>query len=138
VVRFLVTGAESGGRFTLLEVLIGPGMGPPPHVHRREDECFCILDGEVEITAAGDKRTFRRGQWAFGPKDVPHTFRNPGPGAARMLVFAAPSGIEHFLAEVGQPLPDDCTTPPPVTDAQIARVIAGSSKYGIEILGSPG
>ena len=37
---FLVTGEESGGAYFAMEALAARG-GPPPHVHRREDETFC-------------------------------------------------------------------------------------------------
>jgi hypothetical protein len=37
-IRFILTGAETGGAFFLAEVLVPPGGGPPPHIHDREDE----------------------------------------------------------------------------------------------------
>src|SRR5438874_194120 len=44
---FLVTGAECGGRLFAMEALVPTGGGPPPHIHRREDETFYVLDGLV-------------------------------------------------------------------------------------------
>src|SRR6267143_7270868 len=45
----LVTGEETGGRYSLIDMLVPPGGGPPPHRHDFE-EMFTILDGEIELT----------------------------------------------------------------------------------------
>jgi hypothetical protein len=37
---FLVTGEESGGAYFAMEALVPTGGGPPPHIHRNEDETF--------------------------------------------------------------------------------------------------
>ena len=39
------SGADTGGTFTLIEVSVPPGSGPPPHVHHREDQAFYIIKG---------------------------------------------------------------------------------------------
>ena len=43
----LVTGEESGGSYTPMEILVLPGTGPDLHVHEAEDEQFyglCCLN----------------------------------------------------------------------------------------------
>jgi uncharacterized cupin superfamily protein len=47
--RFLVTGEETGGAYFAMEAFVPPGGGPPPHIHRNEDETFYVVEGEVEI-----------------------------------------------------------------------------------------
>lgn len=37
---FKVTGKETGGAFTVMDQVIQPQGGPPPHIHLREDEAF--------------------------------------------------------------------------------------------------
>jgi len=37
---FLVTGEQTGGAYFVMEALVPPGGGPPPHIHRNEDETF--------------------------------------------------------------------------------------------------
>jgi hypothetical protein len=44
----LVAGADTGGRYCLIDMLVPPGGGPPPHRHDFE-EMFTILDGEIEL-----------------------------------------------------------------------------------------
>lgn len=43
IYRFLVTGAETDGRYALWEAIVPPGGGPPPHTHSREQEAFTSL-----------------------------------------------------------------------------------------------
>src|SRR4051812_15741685 len=46
---FKAVSEDTNGRFTLFEASIPPQAGPPPHVHKVEDEAFYILEGELEI-----------------------------------------------------------------------------------------
>ena len=43
------SGEDTGGGFALIEVLVPSQSGPPPHIHRREDEAFYVLEGEFEV-----------------------------------------------------------------------------------------
>ena len=63
-VTFLVTGAESHGGCFIVEGMVPPGGGPPPHIHRFEDESFYILEGAATFQAArlaGRRSTRSRG-----------------------------------------------------------------------------
>ena len=40
VYRFLVTGEETAGAYFAMEAIVPSGGGPPPHIHRHEDETF--------------------------------------------------------------------------------------------------
>ena len=61
-----------------------------------------------------------------------HTFRNAGTTTARMLIVVTPSGLERFFAEVGQEAKDR-SSPPPVTAADVERLLAVAPNYGLEI-----
>jgi hypothetical protein len=45
----LVTGAETAGRYCLIDMLVHSGDGPPPHRHDFE-EMFTLLGGQLEFT----------------------------------------------------------------------------------------
>ena len=40
---------DTDGAFALVEVVGQPELGPPPHIHHRQDECFCIQEGTFEF-----------------------------------------------------------------------------------------
>ena len=42
LVTFKVTGSDTGGAFALVEIVGLPGGGPPPHIHRRVNEVYCL------------------------------------------------------------------------------------------------
>jgi hypothetical protein len=43
----LLSGMDTAGRFTLIDMHVPPGGGPPPHRHDFE-ETFILLDGELQ------------------------------------------------------------------------------------------
>jgi len=44
----LLSGEQTAGRFAMLDMLIPPGGGPPPHRHAFE-ESFRVLAGSIEV-----------------------------------------------------------------------------------------
>jgi quercetin dioxygenase-like cupin family protein len=134
VYRFLATGEQTGGAYTLSEARVLPGGGPPPHIHRREDEAFFVLEGEITFTLDGKKITAGAGSFVQGPRGIPHAFKNEGAVPARMLILTTPSGFEKFMAEIAQPVPSFESPPAPVTPADIGKLLSVAPQYGIEIL----
>src|ERR1700735_5770161 len=57
----LVSGADTAGRYTLIDMHIPRGGGPPPHRHDFE-ETFIVLEGEMEATFRGEKLTVHAGE----------------------------------------------------------------------------
>ena len=133
VYRFLATGAETDGKYTLIDALVGPGGGPPPHVHSREEEGFYILEGEITFTIDGERIVAKPGTFANVPVGALHTFKNETDSPARMLISTAPAGIEQMFFEIGVPLPEGATTAPPPSHEEIEKLLTLAPSYGIEI-----
>jgi mannose-6-phosphate isomerase-like protein (cupin superfamily) len=85
----------------LTEARYAPGdTGPDPHVHHDHVDAFFVLEGELEWRVGPSLEPHRGGPGTFilVPRDVLHTFRNPGPGEARFLNLHAPGlGFERYL-----------------------------------------
>jgi mannose-6-phosphate isomerase-like protein (cupin superfamily) len=92
VYRFLATGEDTDGKYALWEALVGPGGGPPPHVHSREEEGFYVLEGEITFTINGERVVATAGMFANMPVGTPHSFKNQTNRPARMLISVAPCG----------------------------------------------
>ena len=133
----LVSGADTAGRYTLIDMHVPPGGGPPPHRHDFE-EMFTILDGEIELTYRGVTVIARAGETINVPANAPHVFRNASDQAARLLCLCSPAGQEEFFKEVGVPLTHRTDAPPPLDDdataAFIAKAVALAPKYRTELL----
>ena len=53
--RFLATGEDTDGKYSLWDAIVTPGGGLPPHVHSREEEGFYVLEGEITFTIGGKR-----------------------------------------------------------------------------------
>src|SRR6516162_9638464 len=133
VYRFLATGEDTNCKYALIEVLVGPGGGPPPHVHSREEEGFYILEGEITFTINGERVVATAGMFANMPVGTPHSFKNESNKPAKMLVSVAPAGLEKMFMEIGVPLAEGATTALPPTREDVEKLLAIAPKYGIEI-----
>jgi quercetin dioxygenase-like cupin family protein len=137
----LVSGKDTAGRYTLIDMHVPAGGGPPPHRHNFE-EMFTILDGEIEFTFRGVKTTEGAGTTVNVPANAPHMFHNASDRPARVLCMCSPAGQEEFFVEVGIPV-GSRTEPPPALDdeaqaAFIAKAQALAPKYATELLPPPG
>jgi len=137
VYRNLISGAQTEGVFALIEAKVYPGGGPPPHIHRREDEGFYILEGEVVFHVGGERIVAGPGTYLQAPRDIPHAFKNEGTVPAKMLIHVAPAGFDQFIEELGTAVDSFDSPPVPVTQAEVDLLLALTPKYGIEILPPP-
>lgn len=131
-VRFLITGAETGGVFFMAEVTVPPGGGPPLHVHQREEESFHLLEGTLTIEAGGKTLNASSGDFVYLPRGMAHSFKNTGNADAKFLVVVTPAGLENFFAETFDPATDRSSRPPLATEALVARLLAAAPRYGLE------
>jgi mannose-6-phosphate isomerase-like protein (cupin superfamily) len=97
-ITYKVVGEETGGAFALLECTLGPGLlGAPPHMHHREDEVTCVLEGELMIQVGERVIYATPGCTIFKPRGVFHAFWNAGSTTARFLEFISPAGFEEYF-----------------------------------------
>jgi quercetin dioxygenase-like cupin family protein len=116
----LVAGQDSAGKYTLIDMHVPPGGGPPPHRHDFE-EMFSVLDGEVLVTFRGKTMVAKAGETINVPANAPHSFTNASSTPARLLCLCAPAGQEEFFTLVGHPVATRTEAPPPLSrDAQAA------------------
>jgi quercetin dioxygenase-like cupin family protein len=137
----LVSGRDTAGKYTLIDMHVPPGGGPPPHRHDFE-EMFTVLDGEVLVTFRGQTITAQSGETINVPANAPHSFTNANCTPARLLCMCAPAGQEEFFALVGQPVTTRTEAPPPLSpDTQAAFITRSRSlapQYKTELLPPPG
>ncbi len=123
LVTFKQTGADTDGLFALVEVIGLPGSGPPPHIHRRVDDLYCVLEGELEVLDGDRAFTARAGSVFRIPKGTLHAWKNTTDRPARALLFVCPAGFEGFFEEAGVPATDPSSPPPPPTREELRRML---------------
>jgi mannose-6-phosphate isomerase-like protein (cupin superfamily) len=131
---FLVTGEETGGAYFVMEALVPPGGGPPPHIHRNEDETFYMVEGECSIMVGDKMVRARAGDFVNVPRGTVHCFSNEGSVTARMIVTFTPAGMEGFFGETLEPATDRNAAPPQNIPAVAERYVVAAAKYGLEFV----
>jgi quercetin dioxygenase-like cupin family protein len=133
----LLCGAQTAGRYALIDMLIPPGGGPPPHRHDFE-EMFHVLEGTVEVTLRGATTTASAGYTVNVPANAPHNFTNASREPARLLCLVTPAGLEGYFAEFGDPVSSRTASAPDLTDEErqqrMQRAMERAPHYRIEIL----
>jgi quercetin dioxygenase-like cupin family protein len=132
----LVSGKQTGDRYTMIDMLV-PAGGPPPHRHDFE-EIFHILEGELEISFRDEVHHVGPGQTVNIPSNAPHGFRVVSATPARFLCICLPAGQEEFFKLVGEVLPSRTTPPTPPTPEVMAErrgiMMANAARFHSEFL----
>jgi quercetin dioxygenase-like cupin family protein len=107
LMSFLVKGADTAGRFAVMELQAQPGSEPPPHVHHWENELFYVLDGVMELYVGNEVLTVGPGELALAPQDKPHAFYIRSP-QIRMLILvqatgAQAVGLDSYFSRMARP-----------------------------------
>jgi quercetin dioxygenase-like cupin family protein len=133
----LVSGAQTSGKYCLIDMFVSPGGGPGPHRHDFE-EMFHVLDGEIEVTFRGEKSILKAEMTVNIPANAPHSFKNTASLTAHMLCMCTPAGQDEFFLAVGSMVPSRMSVAPPMDDAQrqtfISKANALAPEYHTELL----
>lgn len=124
-VRVLLPAFATNGAASLAEVEVPPGEGPPYHIHRREDETFIVREGRFEFIINGERHEAAPGDVVYGPRNIPHTFRNIGEQTAVVQVLSISAGFEAFFR--------DCSNATKA-GAQIPELLQIAANHGLEFL----
>jgi quercetin dioxygenase-like cupin family protein len=110
-----LTGTEEFAPYALFEYEAAPGVpGPPPHLHRKFEEAWFVLDGEVEFTLADGVEIGRPGSFLWVPRGAVHTFSVRGQAPARWIGIISPGRYTAMLEEIGALL--ESTKQPSIDD----------------------
>jgi quercetin dioxygenase-like cupin family protein len=125
-------GRDTGGRYGLVEVTTPAGApGPPPHVHESEEEAIYVVEGELKVQIAERTLQARSGTFALVPRGTVHTFSNPTPRPAKVLVIVSPAGFEKAFQEMSEVAPRSDEPP------NMEELLSIAKKYNLKIVGAP-
>ena len=133
-VTVLVDATETANEFDLIEVLAGPGGGPPAHQHEFV-EWFHVLEGELQLCeerygAIVPTVLLCEGETAVVDSWEWHATRNDSSRPARFLVAGRPGRMTGYFAEAGVPVADE-STPPDTEPPGPTALTAIAARYGI-------
>ena len=100
-VRFMLDGAETGDRFSMVEhPMSARALAAPLHRHQNEDEYSFVLEGRMGALLGDEHLEAGPGDLVFKPRGEWHTFWNAGDEPCRILEIISPAGFERFFAEL--------------------------------------
>ena len=131
-----VTGEQSGGLFSLIEMLYPASAVVPRHVHHREDELFYLIDGELEMRVGERTIHAKAGTTIFAPREIPHGFQVGPHRPVHYLILYTLAGFEGFIRDTSKPARELTLPPPPDAPPTQAQMQALSEmmrdRYGCE------
>ena len=99
--RFMVDGADTGSRLSVVEHTLGPRvLAGPLHFHTREDEFSFVLEGRLGALLGDQEVVAGPGELVFKPRSQWHTFWNAGEEPTRILELITPAGLEDLFREL--------------------------------------
>jgi quercetin dioxygenase-like cupin family protein len=100
-IRFTATSEDTGGEYAFWVDEPPAGVGPPKHVHSREEEGFYVISGRLALKAGFVEGEVGPGTFFALPRGIPHQWTNVGDENAIVLTFTAGGGNEGFFLELG-------------------------------------
>jgi quercetin dioxygenase-like cupin family protein len=128
-----LTGEDTNGGLTVVELTMGAERMTPRHVHHREEETFHVLEGALTFHIGDSVVQAGPGDIVVGPRDVPHRFV-AGPDGARLLFLLTPSGLEGLIREQSIPATTRTLPPPGTPPPNIEHAREVALRYGCELL----
>lgn len=130
-----VASQDTGGALMAMETVVPPHMGPPLHIHHREDEAFYVLDGDIKVVDNGRDFVVGTGAFVYMPQGSVHRFENVRDVPSTILLLFIPGGFEGYLMEMGEPVVEGQPAPTgPIDFDKVARI---GPKYGLEVFQTP-
>jgi quercetin dioxygenase-like cupin family protein len=124
-VRFLCEGRATGNAWSMMEVTLTEGAGPPLHTHGW-DEAYCITAGEIESTVGERRFVATAGDFVYTPAGVPHGFSGVSKQPARVLIFDVPAHAGNFFKRVDREVKE--------LPRELPKVLAIGRETGIHFL----
>ncbi len=118
--------ADTGGAYSVIEMIHPPNVGPALHIHPRGPESFFIIEGSYTFIRQGETITLSAGQAISVAAGTPHRY-TVGSTGGRAIVICPPQ-LEQYFQNVAERLKHGAL---PITEE-----FAIASRYGQDFLDS--
>lgn len=117
------------------EVICPPEAGPPPNVHRLQDEAFYVVEGTFSFLSGDETIETGPGSFVWIPRGTVHTFKYTGESIGKLVITSTGAGYhERFFRDVGVPVNDIATFEPPEDPPEMERVFASAERNDIHFV----
>lgn len=129
-----ITPFKTTGDYNLVMGVTPSGMqGPPPHIHRKYNEVFFVMEGEMEFTLDGNSKTVGKGEMVDIPSGCLHTFFNRSKTSCIWLNIHSPKGFQAFFDTFGVPATEQDALQKSLSPERIQRVMERALEFDMDI-----
>jgi mannose-6-phosphate isomerase-like protein (cupin superfamily) len=129
-----ITPLNTSGDFNMVMGATPAGMqGPPPHIHRKYNEVFFVIEGEMEFTLDGISRSVGKGEMVDIPSGCLHTFFNRGAIPCTWLNIHSPKGFQAFFDTFGVPAAERDALQESLSPERIQSVLERAPEFDMDI-----
>jgi quercetin dioxygenase-like cupin family protein len=93
-VKFIVSSDDTGGAWSLVEIIEMPGYHTNLHRHNHTSEAFYVLEGVLTVRINDKTVEYPAGSYVLIPPGTPHAQGNRGTVPAKLLLTMTPAGFE--------------------------------------------
>jgi mannose-6-phosphate isomerase-like protein (cupin superfamily) len=97
-----IAGEQTDDAYSVFELSVPPNVGAGLHIDKDWDEWWHVMEGSFAFTLNGEQIELSAGDFAYGPKGIPHSFKNVGGTPGKLVMLTMPSGLEKFFKTVHQ------------------------------------
>ena len=101
-IRVIIGGEQTADAYSVFELSVPLNVGPGVHIDKEWDEWWFVIEGTFAFTLNGERMELGAGGFAYGPKGIPHSFKNVREGTGKLVMVTMPSGLEKFFRNVHQ------------------------------------
>jgi mannose-6-phosphate isomerase-like protein (cupin superfamily) len=95
-----VHGGQTENAYSVFELHVPPNVGAGLHIDKDWDEWWHVIEGTFVFMLNGERIELNAGGFAYGPKGVPHSFKNAGEATGKLVMITMPSGLEKFFRNI--------------------------------------
>ncbi|HEV2924336.1 MAG TPA: cupin domain-containing protein [Solirubrobacteraceae bacterium] len=125
-----VSGEQTNGAQTVMEMWMPAGMGPPLHTHPGTESVY-VLEGKLRYRIGEETHDGGPGSFFHIPAGTVECFEPTE--ELRVLVTYTPGGIDRFFAEAGEPARSPGLPPAPEGPPDLERLTSIAARYGMDI-----
>ncbi len=104
--------ASASDATAFYEYVSQPGVaGAPQHIHYGHDETFFVVDGLYEFRIGSHSEQLGPGSFLSVPRGTPHSFRNAGDSAGRIVGTFSPGAFANYFRDLAAIIETTGTVP---------------------------
>ena len=101
-ITVMVGGEQTDDAYSVFELSVPPNVGAGLHIDKDWDEFWHVMEGTFAFTLNGEQIELSAGGFAYGPKGIPHSFKNAGETTGKLVMLTRPSGLEKFFRNIDE------------------------------------